>query len=187
MKVILCLCAAALLLGCEREKRRFEEGAPSAELVRSERQRSSIVPGEPDPSAAPAPARAPVLGKLGEERNAWAMNEGKRLYVWFNCVGCHANGGGGMGPPLIDDEWRYGVRPEDIYTTIVEGRPNGMPSFRGKITEQQAWQLVAYVRSMSGQVPRDAAPSRADDMSVKQQESMKGREKPRQEHVEPPR
>lgn len=79
-----------------------------------------------------------------------AINEGKRLYAWFNCVGCHANGGGGMGPPLIDETWIYGSTPANIYSSIMEGRPNGMPAFHGKIPEQEVWKLVAYVRSLGG-------------------------------------
>lgn len=78
------------------------------------------------------------------------INEGKRLYSWFNCVGCHANGGGGMGPPLIDDAWIYGSEPIHIYSTIVEGRPNGMPAFGAKIPEDEVWKLVAYVRALGG-------------------------------------
>lgn len=45
-----------------------------------------------------------------------------------------------------------------------------MPSYRGKIPEYQVWQLVAYVRSMSGMVPKDAAPGRTEDMTVKKLE-----------------
>src|ERR1044071_3848683 len=45
------------------------------------------------------------------ETNAYAIAEGKRLYTQLNCVGCHANGGGGMGPPLMDDKWIYGSAP----------------------------------------------------------------------------
>lgn len=78
------------------------------------------------------------------------INEGKRLYNWFNCVGCHANGGGGMGPPLIDEAWIYGSEPIHIYSTIVEGRPNGMPAFGSKIPEEEIWKLVAYVRALGG-------------------------------------
>ena len=98
------------------------------------------------------------------------MSEGKRLFTWMNCSGCHAQGGGGMGPPLMDDRWIYGSQPEQIFATIVEGRPNGMPSFRGKLPDHQVWQIVAYVRSLSGNVSRDAAPTRDDHMSAKQQE-----------------
>jgi cytochrome c oxidase cbb3-type subunit III len=81
--------------------------------------------------------------------NADAVNSGKRLFGQYNCSGCHSNGGGGMGPSLMDDEWIYGGRLEQIHQTLVEGRPNGMPAWGGKIPDQQLWQLAAYVRSMS--------------------------------------
>jgi cytochrome c oxidase cbb3-type subunit 3 len=113
------------------------------------------------------------------ELNAYAMNEGKRLYQSFNCVGCHANGGGAIGPPLIDDKWIYGADPDQIAATILEGRPNGMPSFRGKIPDFQVWQLAAYVRSMSGQVQKDAAPSRDDHMQNKPAENSTDQEEPK--------
>jgi cytochrome c oxidase cbb3-type subunit 3 len=114
----------------------------------------------------------------GYEENAFALSEGKRLFSSFNCSGCHANGGGGMGPPLLDDKWSYGHEPEQVFATIVEGRPNGMPSFGGRIPTYQIWQLAAYVRSISGLVPKDAAPGRNDDMKGKPPEATKDREIP---------
>jgi cytochrome c oxidase cbb3-type subunit 3 len=69
-----------------------------------------------------------------------------------------------MGPALMDNKWIYGSDPRQIFSTIVEGRPNGMPSFRGKIPDYQVWQLVAYVRSLSGQVSPNAAPARSDEL-----------------------
>jgi cytochrome c oxidase cbb3-type subunit 3 len=99
------------------------------------------------------------------EENAYALSEGKRLFNFYNCSGCHAHGGGGMGPPLIDDKWIYGSESSQVFATIVQGRPNGMPSFRGKILDYQVWQLAAYVRSMSGLVPQSAAPGRSDHMN----------------------
>jgi cytochrome c oxidase cbb3-type subunit 3 len=81
--------------------------------------------------------------------NADAVNTGKHLFQQYNCSGCHSNGGGGMGPDLMDDVWIYGGRLEQIHQTLVEGRPNGMPSWGNKVPDQQLWQLAAYVRSMS--------------------------------------
>ena len=81
--------------------------------------------------------------------NATAVNDGKRLFNQYNCSGCHSNGGGGMAPALMDDEWIYGDRLEQIHQTLVEGRPNGMPAWGGKIPDDQLWELSAYVRSMS--------------------------------------
>jgi cytochrome c oxidase cbb3-type subunit 3 len=83
----------------------------------------------------------------------------------MNCAGCHFHGGGGMGVALMDDKWRYGGRIDQIVASIAEGRPNGMPAWRGKLTEQQMWQIAAYVRSLSGQVPKDTVSARADETS----------------------
>jgi cytochrome c oxidase cbb3-type subunit 3 len=100
------------------------------------------------------------------EGNAYAISEGKRLFEWMNCTGCHSNGGGGSGPALMDDTWIYGSEPQDIYETIVDGRPNGMPSFASRLTTQQVWQLVAYVRTLSGLGPKAARPGRSDHMQT---------------------
>ena len=96
--------------------------------------------------------------------SAYMINEGQILYSAMNCVGCHSHGAGGMGLPLMDDVWKYGNRPEDIYDSIMDGRPEGMPAFRGLITETDVWKLVAYVRSMSGLVEFDRIPSRDEHM-----------------------
>lgn len=157
------------LCSCEREERGFRVDAPSASRIDSKRL-STLQPGVPT-------ANPPVKNEY--EENAFALSEGKRLFQYMNCVGCHANGGGAIGPPLMDDKWIYGGQPEQIFATIVEGRPNGMPSFRGKLPDYQVWQLAAYVRSLSGQVPFDAAPGRNDSMKTKPPENSKEREKPK--------
>jgi cytochrome c oxidase cbb3-type subunit 3 len=149
-----------LLVSCEREQRRFQQMPSDAALKKSKRQ-VNLVPG---------PYTADVHVKNPYQWNAFAISEGKRLFSWYNCVGCHAHGGGGMGPPLMDERWIYGSDPENIYATILEGRPNGMPSFSGKIPDDQVWQIVAYVQSLSGNVPRDAANGREDHMQTKKQE-----------------
>jgi cytochrome c oxidase cbb3-type subunit 3 len=117
--------------------------------------------------------------------NAYAVSQGKTLYNQFNCSGCHFQGGGGIGPPLMDSDWIYGSRPENIFETIAEGRPNGMPAFGGKIVNDQIWQLVAYVRSMSGLLRKDVAPGRSDDMQVRPQEQSTQKAKPVQSAVPP--
>ena len=119
---------------------------------------------------------APVLARY--ERNASALANGKRLFGWYNCNGCHANGGGGSGPALMDDVWLYGSDPVTIYQTIVEGRPNGMPAFGGRVPDDEIWQLVAYVRSMSGLASQDAAPNRDDALYTKPAENQAERGKP---------
>ena len=154
---------------CQREQRRFSEVAPSSTRPEGTRQ-SEIAAGGTAPAAM---VRGPY------EDNAWAVTEGKRLYQAYNCNGCHANGGGGMGPALMDDKWIYGSEPQNIYTTIVEGRPNGMPAFGGKVPDQQVWQLVAYVRSLSGQLRADVRPGRDDHMRAKESEMARRPEQPK--------
>jgi cytochrome c oxidase cbb3-type subunit 3 len=150
-----------LVAACAREKR--EDPIAAAAGLPPVALQSDISPGRAlEPRAALDPYRG----------NAYGMSEGKRLFSWFNCAGCHAHGGGGMGPALIDERWIYGAAPENIYSTIVEGRPNGMPSFQRKIPDDQVWQLVAYVRALAGLAPKDAAPGRNDEMHVGRPENL---------------
>src|SRR5439155_15876242 len=76
-----------------------------------------------------------------------------------------SNGGGSIGPALMDEKWRYGGSIEQIYASIAQGRPNGMPTFRDKIPEQEIWEIAAYVRTLSGNADKLAAPSRPDQMN----------------------
>ena len=47
----------------------------------------------------------------------------------MNCAGCHAYDlTGGMGPDLTDGSWQYGAKPGEVYHTIAEGTPRGMPA-----------------------------------------------------------
>jgi cytochrome c oxidase cbb3-type subunit 3 len=147
--------AALLLVACEREERDTKPRPPASELGSNVRL-SELQPGMPKGGK---PTRNDA------EDKAYDVAQGQRLYRAYNCNGCHANGGGGIGPPLMDDVWIYGSDPANVAATILEGRPNGMPSFRGKIPDYQLWELAAYVRSMSGLAPKDAAPNRDDHMS----------------------
>jgi cytochrome c oxidase cbb3-type subunit 3 len=141
------MCAA-----CRREERRFSEPPSASEL-------------RPDPLRASS-RDLQVLERYAQD--SWAISEGQRLYSQMNCGGCHAHGGGGgIGPPLMDSKWLYGSRPQDIERTILQGSARGMPSFRDKLAPQQVWQLVAFVRSLSGQAPSAAAPVRDDHMAVR--------------------
>lgn len=158
MRQILVILGLALLLqACEREARDFSKEPKEKEPVVA---LSPLSPGDGVPQAASAPDAERF------QAEAYQLSEGKRLFGWFNCTGCHGNGGGGSGPPLMDAKWIYGGNIENIVATIREGRPNGMPSFRGKIPDAQIWQIAAYVRSLSGNVPRDAAPGRNDDLAA---------------------
>jgi cytochrome c oxidase cbb3-type subunit III len=158
IQAALALVLLASFVACKREAREFRP-TPSAAQTLNSVQISGINPG-----ANPIPT--PPTPNIYEE-SAYFVSEGKTLYNQYNCVGCHANGGGGIGPPLMDNYWIYGSEPGNVFATIMQGRPNGMPSFRNLIPEYQAWEIVAYVRSMSGLLPKDVAPARSDQLYVR--------------------
>ena len=95
----------------------------------------------------------------------------KQIYTQ-QCANCHGDGGKGDGP----DAMMYDPSPADltdaskmnkrtdgeIYYQITEGR-KPMPSFKKKLTEQQRWQLVLFVRSLAG-APAPPPPAKQPDV-----------------------
>jgi cytochrome c oxidase cbb3-type subunit III len=78
-----------------------------------------------------------------------AAGEGRQLFIRFNCSGCHGGrAGGGMGPSLRDVDWLYGHRDAQLYSSIAEGRAHGMPSWQPRMTADQIWKLVTYIKSL---------------------------------------
>src|SRR4051794_24847013 len=92
---LLLLAAGWASTGCKREERGFRVSPSQADLV----QRVDVSGLHPGGSNSNSPVRNDYEG------NAQALSEGKQLYQQMNCVGCHAHGGGGMGPALMDEKW----------------------------------------------------------------------------------
>jgi len=162
--------AALALSACDREER-HSRSKPIGETVPAGQSPDTIWPGGTIPQTLDPRAKL-------YDNNAPAISEGQYLYTQMNCVGCHSHGGGGMGPALMDDEWRYGGRIDQIATSIAEGRPNGMPSWRSKLTDDQIWKLAAYVRSLSGLPSKDAVSSRAESMSATTPQTLTPHQRP---------
>lgn len=82
------------------------------------------------------------------------VRAGEVLFTQMNCVGCHGyTAQGGMGPDLTDSYWRYGGAPAEIYKSIYEGRPKGMPAWGTVMAPEDIWKMVAYIQSLGGAVP----------------------------------
>ena len=160
--------AALALAACDREEH-HSRAKPIGETVPAALSPDTIWPGQGSPP--PLDPRAKLY-----DNNANAIAQGQQLFSQMNCVGCHSHGGGGMGPALMDDQWRYGGRIDQIASSIAEGRPNGMPAWGSKLTSDQIWDLAAYVRSLSGQPSKDAVSSRAESMSAATPQSLTPRE-----------
>jgi mono/diheme cytochrome c family protein len=86
------------------------------------------------------------------------------------CANCHGDGGKGDGsdammydpaPSDLTDAAKVSKRSDgEIYYQITEGR-KPMPSFKKKLTDEQRWQLVLYVRALAagGATPQTESPS----------------------------
>lgn len=103
---------------------------------------------------------------------AKAIAGGKAAFQ-VNCIQCHGSGGAGqLGyPSLKDDDWLWGGNIKEIETTLTHGirspddaatRTSAMPSFGkdGILTGAQIGDTTAYVLSLSGKHPADAAAQR---------------------------
>ncbi len=87
----------------------------------------------PPQQAASAPTPAPP-------------SEGARLFVAYNCADCHGPDGVGlMAPSFQDGRWRFGGSEDEVYRSIADGRPEGMPRWRGMIPADHIRKLTAYI------------------------------------------
>jgi len=86
-----------------------------------------------------------------------AIAEGQQLYKKFNCYGCHGmQGGGGMGPNLTDETWQTGDGSDLNLLSQVRDGKGAMPAFKTMLTDDQAWKLIAFVRSLYKGDPKKA-------------------------------
>lgn len=82
-----------------------------------------------------------------------ALKMGQRLYA-NNCSQCHgldAKGSYGF-PNLTDGDWLWGGTPDDIKTTLIQGRRAAMPSWQSILGDQGISDTTAYVMSISGRI-----------------------------------
>lgn len=81
-----------------------------------------------------------------------AMAIGGRLFL-NNCAQCHgsdARGSKGF-PNLTDNDWLHGGEPENIKTTLVNGRMGMMPPMAAMVgSEDDVRNVANYVLSLSG-------------------------------------
>jgi cytochrome c oxidase subunit 2 len=106
---------------------------------------------------------------IGNLRRAETMKEaGERLFTELGCNSCHTvSGGGGTDKVplagvfgterLLSDGRRVLADEEYVRTSIYEpdqmcvaGHNPIMPSFKGRVDEQQVLELITYIKSLSG-------------------------------------
>lgn len=148
--------AAIALQGCVKDSR-AEQAPTGRELARQapETLTATIVSAPPRLVVHPEHIRPGGAAPRGVtfrnplEGSADAAATGAKLFVAYNCIDCHgADGSGAMGPSLADGRWHFGGTAAEVYESIAQGRPEGMPAWGALISDRQIWQLVAYVRSL---------------------------------------
>lgn len=93
-----------------------------------------------------------------------AREMGQRLFL-NSCAQCHGSDAGGSKgfPNLTDGDWLYGGSPENIKTTLINGRNGVMPAY-GHLETAQIVDLTNYVRSLSGLPADDAKVARGAEL-----------------------
>lgn len=123
--------------------------------------------------ASDAIAATPLEALIKDEKLMPLAIAGGAAAFKQNCVQCHGSGAAGSEgyPNLKDEDWLWGGTITDIHTTLEHGirasdypqtRTSLMPSFGkdGILTPAQVGDTTAYVLSLSGKHPNDAAAQR---------------------------
>lgn len=97
-----------------------------------------------------------------EDLSKYALASGRVLFA-DNCAACHGQGGVGtvqkgkfamreqglMAPILLDDDWLYGGKIDDIHTTISGGRQGMMVAHKDTLSAQQIDEVAKWVLANS--------------------------------------
>ncbi len=109
-------------------------GAAAAALT------SGAVLAQPNPEAAKRVNPVPS--------SAESLDAGKQIYG-KHCSACHgADGSGGLGVSLVDDEWNHGSTDGEMFVVIQDGGGQFMEAWGDRYDETQIWHVVNYVRSL---------------------------------------
>ena len=102
------------------------------------------------------------------------MDRGKKVYK-TQCALCHGEKGDGKGDLATDMKLNLPdfTKPDalakrtdgELFAIIGTGK-DPMPSQKGRMSEQQLWNLVNYLRALSGKVPAKATAKESADENV---------------------
>lgn len=94
-----------------------------------------------------------VLSLSGRSTDAAAADRGKPLFA-ENCAACHGDNGQGLkefgAPNLTDAIWLYGDSKAAIIAQVTQPKMGVMPSWQGRLSEDQQRMTAIYVHSMGG-------------------------------------
>lgn len=96
--------------------------------------------------------------------DAGELAEGKKLFE-TNCAACHrADGGGGIGPNLTDENWILGGGIKNVFHTITAGGRDGkgMVAWKGTLKPSEIQKVASYIISLGGSDPKDGKEPEGD-------------------------
>jgi cytochrome c oxidase cbb3-type subunit 3 len=80
--------------------------------------------------------------------DAAAIAKGAETWTTI-CVACHLPEGTGLvGPSLVDPYWKYGSSDAELFSTVSDGRPLGMPPWGPQLGAEKIWQVLAYMETL---------------------------------------
>lgn len=93
-------------------------------------------------AAQPLPTENPFHG------DAAAASEGRTTFDQI-CAACHkADGSGLVGPSLVDPYWKYGHSDSELYMSVAQGRPGGMPGWEAQLGTEKIWKVLSYLETL---------------------------------------
>jgi mono/diheme cytochrome c family protein len=136
-------------------------GPPAPAVVTAPSAILSPTPAPTAPTTGPSrPPAEPLVAPSGEA--AARIRIGATIFQQY-CIVCHGPDGTGSImrgsmpaiPNFKTDEFHNGHSDAQILVSILDGKGTLMPANRGRVTEQQAGDLVAYVRALGSRSPNE--------------------------------
>ncbi len=106
-----------------------------------------------------------ILTKKNPVASSDAVLSKARKAYSDNCLQCHGESGKGDGPmagmlkekpaDLSNSSMVAGLTDGEIFWSITNGREKVMPPFASKLTEEERWSLVCFLRDLSKTKPNN--------------------------------
>ena len=118
---------------------------------------AALAAGQAEHPAEPQEHAEPQAGANPIESTAESRAIGRQRYV-FMCRECHGNRGrgdgdmahaGGVPSDFTDDVWDHGESDGEIFAVIKEGVSADMQGYANRLSDEEIWHVVNYLRSLS--------------------------------------
>jgi len=112
-------------------------------------------------AAAPLAAQGPPV-KNPLEGDAEAIRAGMGVFR-ARCADCHGIDARGVRGPDITQVWASGRTDEGLFRTVKEGVPNTEMPANPRMFDHEAWQVLAYLRTLAAPAPTDPPRGNAEN------------------------